>query len=79
MNIGRQTRRNPLAAVKQDMTDEKREIMTPTEVAREFNVDPKTVSRWANALKIPSFRTMGGHRRFYRADVDAHIQRTSQK
>lgn len=39
-------------------------LMTPAEVAALFRVDPKTVSRWAEAGKLPSVRTLGGHRRF---------------
>lgn len=42
------------------------ELMTPGEVAKLFRVDPKTVTRWANAGKIPSMKTPGGHRRFSR-------------
>lgn len=39
-------------------------LLTPGEVASLFRVDPKTVSRWAAAGKIPSITTPGGHRRF---------------
>lgn len=42
-------------------------LLTPGEVARLFGVDPKTVSRWADAGKLNALRTLGGHRR-YRAD-----------
>lgn len=45
------------------------ELMTPTEVAREFRVDPKTVTRWAKAGKLPFILTLGGHRRYPRAAV----------
>jgi excisionase family DNA binding protein len=48
----------------------KDELLTPAEVARIFRVDPKTVSRWAIAGKIDSVRTLGGHRRFYRSEVE---------
>jgi excisionase family DNA binding protein len=48
----------------------KDELLTPAEVARIFRVDPKTVSRWAIAGKIGSVRTLGGHRRFYRSEVE---------
>jgi excisionase family DNA binding protein len=51
-------------------TTEKRaedELLTPSEVAKLFRVDPKTVTRWAKAGKLSSIRTLGGHRR-YRAD-----------
>jgi excisionase family DNA binding protein len=43
-------------------------MLTPGEVAVMFRVDPKTVTRWAAAGKVPSIRTPGGHRRF-REDV----------
>lgn len=45
------------------------ELMRPGEVAELFNVDPKTVSRWANARKLTSTRTLGKQRRFYRSEV----------
>ncbi len=43
------------------------ELLTPSEVAKLFRVDPKTVTRWAKAGKLSSIRTLGGHRR-YRAE-----------
>ncbi len=46
-------------------------LYTPSEVAALFRVDPKTVSRWSIAGKLPSFRTLGGHRRFRASDVHA--------
>lgn len=46
-------------------------LLTPREVAAEFRVDPKTVTRWAKAGMIPSLRTLGGHRRFRESDVRA--------
>ena len=46
-------------------------LLTPAEVAARFRVDPKTVTRWANAGKLSSIRTLGGHRRYRRDEVDA--------
>ena len=46
-------------------------LLTPSEVAAMFRVDPKTVTRWAQAGKLPSFKTLGGHRRYKAADVEA--------
>ena len=43
------------------------ELLTPSEVAVMFRVNPTTVTRWARAGKISAVRTLGGHRRF-RAD-----------
>jgi predicted site-specific integrase-resolvase len=34
-----------------------------------FTVDPKTVTRWANAGLIPVVRTPGGRRRYPEAEV----------
>ena len=45
------------------------DLLTPAEVAALLHVDPKTVSRWATAGKIQSFRTPGGHRRFLRSEI----------
>jgi excisionase family DNA binding protein len=49
-------------------------ILTPAEVARLFRVDPKTVTKWANAGKLRSFRTLGGQRRFYATEIEQHLQ-----
>lgn len=51
--------------------DKQPELMTPAEVAEVFRVDPKTVTRWAKTGKLPSLRTVGGHRRFRRSDIEA--------
>lgn len=45
-------------------TIETEDLMTPGEVAALFRVTPKTVTRWAEAGKLPVVRTLGGHRRF---------------
>jgi excisionase family DNA binding protein len=44
-------------------------LLTPSEVATLFRVDPKTVTRWASAGRIGSIRTPGGHRRFRESEV----------
>jgi excisionase family DNA binding protein len=44
---------------------------TTGEVAKLFNVDPKTVARWAAAGRIESFKTLGGHRRY---EVDKVVE-----
>lgn len=45
------------------------ELLTPSEVAKLFRVDPKTVTRWAKSGKLTSIRTLGGHRRYREAEV----------
>ena len=46
-------------------------LLTPREVAAMFRVDPKTVTRWAQAGKLQYVRTLGGHRRYRSMDVEA--------
>jgi excisionase family DNA binding protein len=46
-------------------------LLTPSEVAALFRVDPKTVTRWAKAGKLTSIRTLGGHRRYRESEVRA--------
>ena len=48
-------------------------LMTTGEVAAAFRVDVKTVIRWANEGKLPSVRTPGNHRRFWRSTVEAML------
>ncbi|MFM1777733.1 MAG: hypothetical protein RL741_351 [Actinomycetota bacterium] len=43
--------------------------MTPAEVAALFRVDPKTVTRWADAGRLTAVRTLGGHRRYLHNEV----------
>ena len=46
-------------------------LLTPSEVATLFRVDPKTVTRWAKAGKLTPIRTLGGHRRYRASEVNA--------
>lgn len=46
------------------------ELLTPGQVAELFGVDPKTVTRWATAGKLSALRTLGGHRRYRRSEVE---------
>jgi excisionase family DNA binding protein len=52
-----------------DLMPDHDELLTPGEVAAMFRVTPKTVTRWAEAGKLPVVRTLGGHRRFPAAAV----------
>ena len=44
-------------------------LLTPSEVAALFRVNPKTVTRWARAGKLNAIRTLGGHRRFKASEI----------
>ncbi len=52
-------------------------LLTPSEVAAIFRVDPKTVTRWAKVGKLSSIRTLGGHRRFREQEVRALLAQAS--
>ena len=54
---------------------EENEFLTPGEVARLLHVSSKTVNRWANERRLPCIMTLGGHRRFARADVEEAVRR----
>jgi excisionase family DNA binding protein len=54
------------------------ELLTPSEVATLFRVNPKTVTRWARAGKISAVRTLGGHRRFRAAEIHAFLAQMSE-
>ena len=54
-------------------------LLTPSEVAKLFRVDPKTVTRWAKAGKITAIRTLGGHRRYRQSEIQALIKTTPAK
>ena len=51
------------------MKVEQEVLLTPSEVASLFRVDPKTVTRWAKAGKLTTIRTLGGHRRYKESEV----------
>lgn len=46
-------------------------LLTSTEVAAQFRVDPKTVGRWAADGRLPSILTPGGRRRYRASEVRA--------
>jgi excisionase family DNA binding protein len=45
------------------------ELLTPSEVAVMFKVNPKTVTRSARASNTSAVRTLGGHRRFRASEI----------
>lgn len=52
-------------------------MLSCAEVARQFGVNPKTVTRWAKAGKIAAVRTLGGHRRYRSSEVKRLIEESS--
>jgi excisionase family DNA binding protein len=55
------------------------DYVTPGEAARQLHVTPKTINRWANQGLLPCVVTLGGHRRFRRDDIDAAVQKMSER
>lgn len=54
------------------------ELLTPSEVAAMFRVNPKTVTRWARAGKISAIRTLGGHRRFRASEIRRFLDQADE-
>jgi len=63
--------------VRPDIRPENR-LLTPSEVAALFRVDPKTVTRWAQQGKLHSIRTLGGHRRYSEAEIQQFLDDPQQ-
>jgi excisionase family DNA binding protein len=55
--------------------ESKSRLLTPSEVARLFRVDPKTVTRWAANGRLNSIKTPGGQRRFRESEVNDLLER----
>ena len=53
---------------------QKRDYLRVAEVAELFHVSTKTVVRWATEGKLPHVLTLGGHRRFPRADIEKVVE-----
>jgi excisionase family DNA binding protein len=51
----------------------RKEVLTTFEASRYLNVAPKTVSNWIDAGHLKAYRTVGGHRRIRRQDLEAFI------
>jgi hypothetical protein len=48
-------------------------LLAPSEIDALFRVDPKTVTRWAQQGKLHSIRSLGGHRRYTKAKIQAFL------
>jgi excisionase family DNA binding protein len=61
------------------MTPDTERFLTTGEVARLFDVDALTVTRWARASVITSTRTPGGHRRYRETAILETIERLKRE
>jgi len=62
----------------QNHGSEPEQLLTPSEVAAMFRVNPKTVTRWARAGKISAIRTLGGHRRFRASEIRKFLEQVDE-
>jgi excisionase family DNA binding protein len=71
--------RDDVAPATSRRSDEREVLLTPTEVAEMFRVNPKTVTRWAKAGKISAIRTLGGHRRFRASEIVHYLEQLTSE
>jgi excisionase family DNA binding protein len=65
-------------AMAMEASSEHEALLTPSEVAAMFRVNPKTVTRWARAGKISAIRTLGGHRRFRASEIRRFLEQVEE-
>ncbi len=58
--------------------DSPKALLTPSEVAAPFRVNPKTVMKCGRAGKLNAIRTLGGHRRFKASEIRPGLEEMSQ-
>jgi excisionase family DNA binding protein len=68
-----------LMALPNDDFEAPEALLTPSEVAALFRVNPKTVTRWARAGKLTAIRTLGGHRRFRVSEIRRCLEEMSRE
>ena len=55
---------------------QKRDWFTLGQASQVLGVHPVTLRRWADAGEIPVLRTPGGHRRFFRTDLESFLRKS---
>jgi excisionase family DNA binding protein len=60
-----------IAVPLQDSYSSDEDLLSPREVAEVFGIRPRTVARWARTGRLSPARTLGGHRRYARAEIRA--------
>src|SRR5215207_2941058 len=75
---GHQVEKEPLMVSRRAPASESTYLL-PSEVAEVLQVSPKTVTRWAKEGKLASRRTLGGHRRYARADIESLAERLQEQ
>ena len=60
------------------MTTQPPDLLPIGEAAKLLGVSVETIRRWDTAGKLASVRTLGGQRRFSRADIEAHTEQPDE-
>ena len=55
------------------------DYITVGEASRLLHISAKSVNRWANEGRVPCIVTLGGHRRFRRADIMEIVAEMSRR
>ena len=70
--------RPPLTSARMVPTPTEPRYLRTAQVAELLHVSPKTVSRWAQDVDCPISRTLGGHRRYPDAEIQALLETLSE-
>jgi excisionase family DNA binding protein len=54
------------------------QLLTPSEVAEMFRVNPKTVTRWERTGRLRAIMTIGGHRRYLLSEVRKAVEAANE-
>lgn len=57
-----------------DAMSDPESLLLPEEAGAMFRVDKRTVNRWADRGKLTIVRTLGGHRRYLKSEVEALLK-----
>ncbi len=53
----------------------KRDIFTANQAGKYCRVSPQTIVNWIEAGKLKAYKTLGGHRRIIKSDLDAFLKK----
>ena len=55
------------------------DYLRTAQVAALLHVSPKTITRWAKEGRLPCAKTLGGHRRYVKAEVEALLEQLTYR
>ncbi len=69
---------NIVSIMKNNLSSDHIELLTPAELAKRLRVSPITLRKWADKGLLQSKTTLGGHRRYPLSEVERLLQLHSQ-